>query len=411
MKLTSVHIREYKSIQDSTPFEVGDVTCLVGKNEAGKTAVLEALNRLNPLVGTKTFDVTEDYPRAKVEEYQQQIEQKKRKAAIVVTATFTLTADEMQGAKEEFGDNIFKSADVELSRGYEQKLYIGVAADEQAAVRHLVKEVGFPTDIAAKANAQRSFNDLATFLDERAAEQQAAFKQAQADASAIEDAQEKAKALDESKHLAESESVKQLRAKLVELKKQPLGMYIWKTYLEESYPKFLYFDEYYQMEGELNIQKLKERQANKKLEDSDHPMLALIELARLNLDQLIAPQNTQALINKLEGASNHLSGKIFQYWSQNKNLSIRFDIRPAYPGDPEGMREGTNLWGFVYDSAHQVTIRLGTRSRGFIWFFSFLAWFSQQRKTGQPLILLLDEPDCSSTRVLKVIFYATSKRN
>jgi ABC-type iron transport system FetAB ATPase subunit len=78
MKLTSVHIREYKSIQDSTPFEVGDVTCLVGKNEAGKTAVLEALNRLNPLVGTKAFDVTEDYPRAKVEEYQQQIEQKKR---------------------------------------------------------------------------------------------------------------------------------------------------------------------------------------------------------------------------------------------------------------------------------------------------------------------------------------------
>jgi hypothetical protein len=271
-------------------------------------------------------------------------------------------------------------------------LYIGVAADEQAAVRHLVAEVGFPTDVAAKANTQRSFNDLATFLDERAAEQQAAFKQAQADASAIEDAQEKAKALDEIKHLAESESAKQLRAKLVELKKQPLGMYIWKTYLEESYPKFLYFDEYYQMEGELNIQKLKERQANKKLEDSDHPMLALIELARLNLDQLIAPQNTQALINKLEGASNHLSGKIFQYWSQNKNLSIRFDIRPAYPGDPEGMREGTNLWGFVYDSAHQVTIRLGTRSRGFIWFFSFLAWFSQQRKIGQPLILLLDEP-------------------
>ena len=75
--------------------------------------------------------------------------------------------------------------------------------------------------------------------------------------------------LDEIKHLAESESAKQLRAKLVELKKQPLGMYIWKTYLEESYPKFLYFDEYYQMEGELNIQKLKERQANKKLEDSE----------------------------------------------------------------------------------------------------------------------------------------------
>jgi len=51
-----------------------------------------------------------------------------------------------------------------------------------------------------------------------------------------------------------------------------------------------------------------------------------------------------------------------------------------------------NLWGDVYDSVHGATVRLGTRSRGFIWFFSFLAWFSPQRRRGVPLILLLDEP-------------------
>jgi hypothetical protein len=106
----------------------------------------------------------------------------------------------------------------------------------------------------------------------------------------------------------------------------------------------------------------------------------------------MSPQNTQALINKLEGASNYLSKQIFKYWSQNQHISVKFDIRPGLSGDPENMRDGTNLWGFVFDSAHQVTIRLGTRSRGFIWFFSFLAWFSQHRKTQQPLILLLDEP-------------------
>ena len=37
-------------------------------------------------------------------------------------------------------------------------------------------------------------------------------------------------------------------------------------------------------------------------------------------------------------------------------------------------------------------MRLGTRSRGFVWFFSFLAWLSQQQRKGIPLILLLDEP-------------------
>ncbi len=64
MKLTKVHVREFKSIRDSNPFEIGNVTCLVGKNEAGKTAILEALYRLNPIIPEHAkFEVTEDYPR------------------------------------------------------------------------------------------------------------------------------------------------------------------------------------------------------------------------------------------------------------------------------------------------------------------------------------------------------------
>ena len=50
MKLTKVRITEFQSIQDSTEFEIGDITCLVGKNEAGKTALLKALYRLNPII-------------------------------------------------------------------------------------------------------------------------------------------------------------------------------------------------------------------------------------------------------------------------------------------------------------------------------------------------------------------------
>ena len=63
MRLKSVHVREFKSVRDSGEFETGDVTCLVGKNEAGKTAVLEALYRLSPVIDIHgTFNVTHDYP-------------------------------------------------------------------------------------------------------------------------------------------------------------------------------------------------------------------------------------------------------------------------------------------------------------------------------------------------------------
>ncbi len=39
MKLSKVKVTEFQSIIDSNEFEVGDITCLVGKNEAGKTAI------------------------------------------------------------------------------------------------------------------------------------------------------------------------------------------------------------------------------------------------------------------------------------------------------------------------------------------------------------------------------------
>lgn len=394
MRLTKVRISDFKSIRDSNVFEIGDVTCLVGKNEAGKTALLEALYRLNPIVPEHAqYNVTEDYPRADVEEYQIAVEQKKRLQSYPVTAVFTLDASEMAPAEDEFGKGVFSSHEITLQRQYgSADLYVTVPVDESVAVQTLAENADLHPSVLANAKTQSSLKTLLEFLQQAASEQEAKQTEAKAKANAIAEPQAKAKALDQANKLAESEAAKQTRTKLAAVTKVGLGLYIYRQYLKSGFPKFLYFDEYYQMEGQVNIQRLKQRQAENKLLDSDRPMLGLIELARLNIDQLIAPANTQALINKLEGASNFLSKQIFKYWTQNQHIAVRFDIRPGLPGDPEQMRDGSNLWASVYDSAHFVTIRLGTRSRGFIWFFSFLAWFSQQRRTEQPLILLLDEP-------------------
>ncbi|WP_296452746.1 AAA family ATPase [Rubinisphaera sp.] len=75
MKLKKVEIKEFRSIRDSGEFEVGDVTCLVGKNESGKTALLQALYKLNPVVTEHgSFDITDEYPRSDVEEYRSLVE-------------------------------------------------------------------------------------------------------------------------------------------------------------------------------------------------------------------------------------------------------------------------------------------------------------------------------------------------
>ena len=74
---------------------------------------------------------------------------------------------------------------------------------------------------------------------------------------------------------------------------------------------------------------------------------------------------------------------------------MNFDVRSGLSGDPEGMQQGTNIWGEVFDSKHLVSTGLGTRSKGFVWFFSFLAWYSAVKKKDEPLVLLLDEPGLS----------------
>src|SRR4030042_6125210 len=104
MKLTNVEISAYQSVRHSNPFDIGDITCLVGKNEAGKTAILQALYRLNPIIPQDGgFDVTDDYPRAEVEDYQQDVEAGRRRPATVVEATFTLAEEEVAAIESEFG--------------------------------------------------------------------------------------------------------------------------------------------------------------------------------------------------------------------------------------------------------------------------------------------------------------------
>ena len=160
-------------------------------------------------------------------------------------------------------------------------------------------------------------------------------------------------------------------------------------------PKFLYFDEYYQLAGHENLDALLKRRDSGKLQPKDHPLLGLINLARMDLKGLLQAERTVEVTNKLEAAGNQLTKQVLKYWSQNKHLKMRFDVREARSGDPEGMTSGYNIWGQVYDEVHWATTSLGSRSKGFVWFFSFLAWYEDVKRDKKDLILLFDEPGLS----------------
>jgi len=138
MKLGSVLVTEFQSIRNSNSFSIGDITCLVGKNEAGKTALLRALYRLNPIVTTNTkFDVIDDYPRAYVEDYRHSVETKQRSPAIVIEANFTLDKSEISQIESELGTGILKSSILTLSKGYENTLLVSLEINENVAINEV----------------------------------------------------------------------------------------------------------------------------------------------------------------------------------------------------------------------------------------------------------------------------------
>jgi len=119
MKLKSVQVKNFKCVEDSTEFEVCPVTCLVGKNEAGKTSLLEALYKLNPDVEELgEFDVLLEYPRRRRKEYEQA-----RRTGDIEPDDALITKWELEDGDVELlgallGPDAVKSRTVTIHKGY-----------------------------------------------------------------------------------------------------------------------------------------------------------------------------------------------------------------------------------------------------------------------------------------------------
>ena len=102
LTLIKALVWKYKSIEDSTPVALADdVTVLVGKNESGKTAFLEALHKALPL-GDAEYDYVADYPRKGLVRYRPQHEAKNYQMTVELIFRIEKTlADKIK--KEVFG--------------------------------------------------------------------------------------------------------------------------------------------------------------------------------------------------------------------------------------------------------------------------------------------------------------------
>lgn len=103
MRLFKARVQNYRSIRDTEEFEVeGGKTIFVGPNEAGKSAILRALQQIKPTDGVPPFDPIRDYPRALYND----ISTNKAKASKtpVATAVFQLEDEDKCLLPEQFRD-------------------------------------------------------------------------------------------------------------------------------------------------------------------------------------------------------------------------------------------------------------------------------------------------------------------
>ncbi|MFH1718009.1 MAG: AAA family ATPase, partial [Planctomycetota bacterium] len=278
--------------------------CLVGKNEAGKTSLLEALHKLNPDVADLgEFDLLLEYPRRRRKQYQRRADAEPDDALIT---RWELEDKDVQALEDKLGPGAVPSRIVEIRKGY----YPG---------RRWAFEGGRPQEDSLPASLQKE--------------------------------------------------------------------------LDKRLPKFLYFSKCNIMEGRVAIENIIKNQERGKLSGPERVFLALLDMVGTKPAHLTSIENSEELIADLEAASAPITDKIFKYWSQNTSLRVSFQLHPGKPQDPPPFDKGYVFETRVLNTRHNLTLNFDERSTGFVWFFSFLVWFSEIRRAfGDNLVVLLDDP-------------------
>lgn len=131
MQLEELRVQNYKSIDDSGWVGIDDISCLIGKNESGKTAFVEAVEKLNPSFGDGNYTPFEQYPRKDWTEYK--IRHQDGDPDVVASAKFTLEDGERAEIEEEYGD-VIAGDDVILRKDFQNDRHWDLEIDESAFI-------------------------------------------------------------------------------------------------------------------------------------------------------------------------------------------------------------------------------------------------------------------------------------
>lgn len=362
MRLKSVRVQNFRSVEDSGEFTVEHLTCLVGKNEAGKTAILQAIEGLNPHKANDfQFEIERDYPKRFLARYK---ERHPQGGAIVVTTKWMMEPPLKAAIEAEFGPGSVTGDTITVSRGYGTGLLWQLPVSDDKAIEHLIAGSNYSAAEKSQVGTPKDSAALVAKLKEIAGTSP--------------------------KH----------QALLTKFSGYPNANILsrMRKICERYFPEFLYSSNYDRMEAAVHLPTLKAQAEDTSLfkEDSlrgQRLFWEFLEYAGVSVDEIMEAKTFESLNARLQAASNTLTSEILEYWTQNQYIEVRVNVAEGRPGDPPPFNSGAVGRARIYNTLHKADTSFSERSAGFIWFFSFLIKFDRVKKDAEgEVFLLLDEP-------------------
>lgn len=358
MQLEVVHVTNFRSIDDSEEFSIDPVTCLVGKNEAGKSAILLALAALNPHPATPAvFDKERDYPRRLLTQY---AVRHNGKEAVAISTKWRLSTAEMELVEQALGKGALTSDFVTVSRCYCKEIDMTADFDFHTILQGLYADFELDDSDKALLSKVGTTTELIEVLGRL---------------SSLSEHLQKLKGHLDKHGSATTQLDKLLRSKL---------------------PKIMYFSLYDRMEGAIQLEQTRQLIGNQQINTDNNRGVRLfaefLDYAGVSINDITQVSTYETFNARLQAASNNITDQILEYWTQNPDLSVAVRVEQARPGDPAPLNSGTIAWARINNQLHRVDTPFSERSAGFVWFFSFLVKFAQVKNEETPVVLLLDEP-------------------
>lgn len=362
IKLKKVEINKYKSFLDKQEIDIENgVTRIVGKNESGKTALLEALAKFNYFDSEDTdfdFNSTNDYPRGMLKKYQQEYPDDDFQ---VITCTFELSEELLKQISNDIGKDVYTDKTIKIARKYNNGMTYTISADSKKFIENFVQRYTIEETLKKELITCESVKELVEKIENNP------------DLQTMHN---------------------ELKTKYInnvfETFSDIVTGYIAKKYIKPNLPQFLYFDEYYALPGTINLNKFANGQVDEIFSKEQQDITkALFELSNIDIAKVMNSDEYEDFIAELEATSNNITDKLLEYWTTNQNLEIKFEIQTKENTATRKFEKFLQIR--IRNTKHRVTLPLRNRSKGFIWFFSFLVWFSKVQEK-ENLIILLDEP-------------------